>query len=69
MAKKNETKVVVRIVSKEMFPKHEVINALRWFFGCTKTEAMKWYSETNTEYHNQIVMGFKKNAKRAFAMD
>ena len=69
MAKKNETTVVVRIVSKEMFPKHEVISALKWFFGCTRNEALKWYSETGAEYHNQIVMGFRENAKRAFAMD
>ena len=54
---------------KEMFQKYEVINALEWMFGYTTTQAKKLYAKTSAEYHNEAVLGFRKNAKRTFYCD
>ena len=45
------------------------INAIIWYFGCTKTEANKILNEISKETLNEIIHGFTDNAKRSFYED
>lgn len=69
MARKESTTTIVTTASKEFYSKLEVINAIRWAEGLTKTEAAKRYRSTDSTYHNLMVHGFKTNAKKSFYAD
>ena len=45
------------------------IDAIQWYFGCTKTEAKKLLKEMPANSVENIVLCFGGNAKRAFIDD
>ena len=48
----------------DKYPKSEVLTAIQWMFGISKKKAVHLYNSTDASYHNEIVHGFKSNARR-----
>lgn len=61
------TKPPVSMTDK--YPKSEVLIAIQWMFGISKQKAINLYNSTDASYHNEIVHGFKFNARRTFYGD
>ena len=64
-----ETKTLTIASSQDTvdkYPKSEVLMAIQWMFGISKQKAVNLYNSTDASYHNEIVRGFKSNARSSF---
>ena len=54
---------------KESYSKQELISAVQWNYGCSKSEALKMIKEMSEERKQLIVDGWKDQAKKSFLGD
>lgn len=61
MAKKKEitTTVVTTASVKDFYGRQEIISAIRWATGMSKTVAESVYAETCPQFHNLTVMDYR----------
>ena len=61
MAKKaNTTTPIITTTSvKDFYGKQEIVKAIRWATGMTKTMAESVYAETCPQFHNLTVMDYR----------
>ena len=53
----------------EAYSKSDLINAVQWNYGCSKTEAIKMIRDMSDERKQLIVDGWKDQAKKSFYSD
>ena len=51
------------------YSKQEIIEAVKWRFGMTKEEALRYYSKTDASTLDEIADGYFNNAKLSFYND
>ena len=61
--KKNESKVTIRIVSKEMYEKEEIIRAFQKALKCGRTRAIEEFNNTDTAFHNWLGYAVRRMGK------